>query len=44
MSKKYTEDELIEKTCMDIFSDELNWEVANVYTGETFGKDGRLNR
>jgi len=44
MSKKYTEDELIEKTCMDMFSNDLYWEVANVYSGETFGKTGTIGR
>lgn len=43
MSPKYSEDQLIEKTCMDIFQ-ELNWEIANVYEGETFGAHGTLGR
>ena len=43
MSKDYSEDQLIEQPCMDIFQ-ELSWETANVYEGETFGKDGTLGR
>ena len=38
MSKDYSEDQLIEQPCMDIFQ-ELTWETANVYEGETFGED-----
>jgi type I restriction enzyme, R subunit len=43
MSKDYSEDQLIEQPCMDIFQ-ELTWETANVYDGETFGDDGTLGR
>ena len=43
MSKDYSEDQLIEQPCMDIFQ-ELAWETANVYEGETFGEDGTLGR
>ena len=43
MSKDYSEDQLIEQPCMDIFQ-ELSWEVANVYEGETFGETGTLGR
>ena len=43
MSKDYSEDQLIEQSCMDIFQ-ELTWEVANVYEGETFGEHGTLGR
>ncbi|MFH6767522.1 type I restriction endonuclease subunit R [Gaetbulibacter aquiaggeris] len=43
MSKIYSEDQLIEQPCMDIFQ-ELIWEVANVYEGETFGELGTLGR
>jgi len=43
MSKNYSEDQLIEQPCMDIFQ-ELNWETANVYEGETFGEHGTLGR
>lgn len=43
MSKDYSEDQLIEQPCIDIFQ-ELTWEVANVYEGETFGETGTLGR
>ena len=43
MSQAYSEDQLIEQPCMDIFQ-ELSWEVANVYEGETFGASGTLGR
>ncbi len=43
MSQAYSEDQLIEQPCMDIFQ-ELSWEVANVYEGETFGENGTLGR
>ena len=43
MSKSYGEDQLIEQTCMGIFQ-ELNWEVVNVYEGETFGENGTIGR
>ena len=43
MSKNYSEDQLIEQPCMDIFQ-ELTWETASVYEGETFGEDGTLGR
>jgi len=43
MSKNYSEDQLIEQPCMDIFQ-ELAWETANVYEGETFGADDTLGR
>jgi type I restriction enzyme R subunit len=43
MSKDYSEDQLIEQPCMDIFQ-ELSWEIANVYEGETFGEHGTLGR
>ena len=40
---KYSEDQLIEQPCMDIFQ-ELTWETANVFKGETFGAEGTLGR
>jgi len=43
MSKGYSEDQLIEQPCMEIFQ-ELSWETANVFEGETFGKNGTLGR
>jgi len=44
MSNKYSEDQLIEQTCIDIFKNQLQWEIANVYQGETFGAEGTLGR
>ena len=44
MTHIYTEDQLIEQTCIDIFKNQLQWEIANVYQGETFGADGTLGR
>ncbi|MCF1420438.1 type I restriction endonuclease subunit R [Mangrovimonas futianensis] len=43
MSKDYSEDQLIEQTCMEVFQ-ELGWELANVYEGESFGESGTLGR
>lgn len=43
MSKNYSEDKLIEQPCMDIFQ-ELSWETADVFKGETFGELGTLGR
>ena len=43
MSKEYSEDNLIEQPCMDIFQ-ELGWETEDVYEGETFGENGTLGR
>ena len=44
MTHKYSEDKLIEQTCIDIFNNQLQWEIANVYQGETFGAIGTLGR
>ena len=44
MVYKYSEDQLIEQTCIDIFKNQLHWEIANVYQGETFGAYGTLGR
>ena len=44
MVYKYSEDQLIEQTCIDIFKNQLHWEIANVYQGETFGANGTLGR
>jgi type I restriction enzyme R subunit len=40
----YSEDALIEQTCIEIFRDQLGWEVDNVYQGEQFGASGTLGR
>lgn len=44
MGNNYSEDQLIEQTCIDIFKNQLNWEIANVFKGETFGKNGTIGR
>jgi type I restriction enzyme, R subunit len=44
MGNNYSEDQLIEQTCIDIFKNQLNWEIANVYQGETFGENGTIGR
>ena len=44
MGNNYSEDKLIEQTCIDIFKNQLEWEVANVFKGETFGVNGTLGR
>lgn len=44
MGNNYSEDKLIEQTCIDIFKNQIEWEVANVFKGETFGVNGTLGR
>ncbi len=44
MANKYSEDKLIEQTCIDIFKNQLQWDIANVYQGETFGDNGTIGR
>lgn len=44
MSHDYSEDKLIEQTCMSLFNEKLQWECANVLKGETFGEGGTLGR
>ena len=44
MGNNYSEDQLIEQTCIDIFKNQLQWEIANVYQGETFGASGTIGR
>ena len=44
MAHAYSEDQLIEQTCIDIFKTQLHWEIANVYQGETFGENGTIGR
>ncbi|MDA0193564.1 MAG: type I restriction endonuclease subunit R [Bacteroidetes bacterium] len=41
---EYSEDRLIEQTCIDLFQNQLGWETANVYQGESFGSDSTLGR
>jgi len=44
MANNYSEDQLIEQTCIDIFKNQLHWEISNVYQGETFGENGTIGR
>lgn len=44
MANLYNEDNLIESTAMKLFKEELHWETANVYSGETFGENGTIGR
>jgi len=43
MSRDYSEDRLVEQSCMDTLQG-LSWETANVYEGETFGAEGTIGR
>ena len=44
MSRTFSEDAIVEQPVMDILSQDLAWEVANVYEGETFGASGTIGR
>jgi len=44
MAHAYSEDQLIEQTCIDIFKNQLQWEVANLFHEETFGENGTIGR
>lgn len=44
MANHYSEDQLIEQTSINIFKNQLQWEIANVYQGETFGENGTIGR
>ena len=44
MGNNYSEDQLIEQTCIDIFKNQLHWDIANVFKGETFGVNGTIGR
>lgn len=44
MGNDYSEDTLIEQTCIELFRDQLGWQVANVFQGESFGPNGTLGR
>ena len=44
MPHDYSEDKLIEQTCIGIFKDQLGWSTANVQLGESFGINGTLGR
>lgn len=43
MTDDYSEDKLIEQTAINLFED-LGWDTANVYQGETFGENGTIGR
>jgi hypothetical protein len=30
---------LIKQTCIDIFNNQLHWEIANLFQSETFGEN-----
>lgn len=44
MSSEYSEDSIVEQPIMDILSQDLTWEVSNVYEGESFGENGTIGR
>jgi type I restriction enzyme R subunit len=44
MPHKYSEDKLIEQSCMTLLTDRLGWQSANVQHNESFGPDGTLGR
>ncbi len=44
MAGTYSEDKLIEQTCIDIFKHQLGWDTLNVFQGERFGSNGTLGR
>lgn len=41
---EYSEDNLIEKTAIDLFFNQLNWQTAYAFHAETFGENGQLSR
>lgn len=44
MSNSYSEDQLIEQTCVQLLHGALGWNVINAFHGESFGNDGTLGR
>ena len=44
MSRAFSEDSIVEQPVMEILSQDLAWEVSNVYEGETFGASGTIGR
>ena len=44
MTNPFSEDAIVEQPVMDILRQDLAWEVANVYEGETFGASGTIGR
>ena len=41
MGNDYSEDQLIEQTCIAIFKNQLQGEIVNVYQRETFGEKNK---
>ena len=44
MAWEYSEDNLIEKTAIDLFFNRLGWDTALAYNKETFGEGSTLGR
>lgn len=44
MTEEYSEDNLIEKTAIDLFFHQLGWDTLVAYNKETFGESGTLGR
>lgn len=44
MPHAYSEDSLIEQTCIQLLRDQLGWKSIHVYQGESFGATGTLGR
>ncbi len=44
MTHDYSEDKLIEQTCISLFKEQLGWQTINVQKGEKFGESGTLGR
>ena len=44
MPNQFSEDSIVEQPIMDMLSQDLAWQVANVQSGETFGTDGTIGR
>jgi type I restriction enzyme R subunit len=44
MPHAYSEDQLIEQTCIQLMRDQLGWKTANVFQSESLGVNGTLGR
>ena len=44
MTYQYSEDQLIEQTCLQLLHGVLGWNVINAFQGESFGDNGTLGR
>lgn len=44
MAYEYSEDELVEKTAINIFYEQLGWDIAYAFDKETYGENGSLGR